>query len=56
MGEVKFAIWHESARFTFRSFTCSAKRTKVIAEQENDDWKDCGKPFSSIKLLNDIFK
>ena len=29
---------------------------KMTAEQENNFWKDCGKRYSSIKLLKDIFE
>ena len=31
----------------------SAKPTKMIAEQENNFWKDCEKRYSSIKVLKD---
>ena len=31
----------------------STNRTKMIAEQENNFWKDCGKGCSSTKFLKD---
>ena len=31
------------------------KPARMIAEQENDFWKDCEKCYSSIQLLKDIF-
>ena len=34
----------------------SIKPTKVIAEQENNFWKDCEKSYPSIKLLKDTFE
>ena len=34
----------------------STKPMKMTAEQENNFWKDCGKRYSSIKLLKDIFE
>ena len=29
---------------------------RMLAEQENNCWKDCEKRFSSIKLLEDTFE
>ena len=34
----------------------STKPMKMIAEQENNFWKDCEKRYSFIKLLKDTFK
>ena len=34
----------------------STKSTQMIAEQENNFWKDCEKHYSSIKLLKDTFE
>ena len=34
----------------------STKQTKMIAQQENNFWKDCEKCYPSIKLLKDTFK
>ena len=34
----------------------STKPTKMIAEQENNVWRDCEKLYFSIKLLKDTFE
>ena len=34
----------------------STKPTKMIAEQENNFWKDCEKRYSSVKSLMDTFE
>ena len=34
----------------------STKPIRMIAEQQNNFWKNCEKGYSSIKLLKDTFK
>ena len=45
----------KSARLLSEVSRDSTKPTKMIAEQENNYWKDCGRRYSSIKLLKDTF-